>query len=332
MRTPGSGRLVRRALRLALGVFVSVGTIYSVGRGLDLPAGWSAVCRADRGYLALSAGAMLANIGLKIVRWQWLWQAAAESPSLGRLAAALMVGQLGNAILPVRLGDLARIGVSARGQQGGTGLAVLTVAIEKAADSLALLGISLALVLSVGTAPRFGTLRVTLGAGLIVLLAATGILARQTGLRQRLASALRRLPARWIACHLARGVEEIGRFNSLRGARTQVGLWAISSGVWLLAGLVNYFGFRAVGLHSPFSAALLLAVTEIAANNAAYAPAGIGVYHSICVATLAVYGVPAQPALAAAILLHLVVYVPIVVGGLLALWLAALVWQGESAG
>jgi uncharacterized membrane protein YbhN (UPF0104 family) len=102
-----------------------------------------------------------------------------------------------------------------------------------------------------------------------------------------------------------------------------VRLWTLSVVIWLLAGLVNHFGFRAVGLQLPLTAGLLLAVTEITGTRLAYTPAAIGIYHSIAIVTLAPFGVGPTDAFSAALLLHLVVYLPILIGGLAAVW-----WEG----
>jgi hypothetical protein len=46
----------------------------------------------------------------------------------------------------------------------------------------------------------------------------------------------------------------------------------------------------------------------------------IGVFHYLCILTLAMFGVEQHAALTYALLLHALVYVPMVAGGVLGLW------------
>jgi uncharacterized membrane protein YbhN (UPF0104 family) len=159
----------------------------------------------------------------------------------------------------------------------------------------------------------------TLAAGLVGLM----WVATQETARQSVARALKRwLPGpipRWIE----RTLESLSAWRAVQERQVQLRLWTLSVAIWLLAGLVNHFGFRAVGLQLPLTAGLLLAVTEIAGTRLAYTPAAIGVYHWIAIVTLTAFGVGRTDALSAAVLLHLVVYLPILIGGLTAVW-----WEG----
>ena len=161
-----------------------------------------------------------------------------------------------------------------------------------------------------------------------MLLAMLVLLAGEGPFRQRLLHALRRLHLGPLMTYFEDLIQAVGRLGALRKSSMQLRLCAISIAIWLLAGLVNHLGFRAVHLDLPFAAGLLLAVTEIVGTEVAYAPAGVGVYHSICILTLSLFGVGFEPALSAAILLYLVVYVPILAGGLASLWIEGLGLRG----
>lgn len=308
-------------LGLILGVLVTVSVIWFVAREVDWRVTWAALSRADWRYLALALGAMLASIVGKAIRWQWLFYPESPRLSRRRLLTALLIGQLGNVMLPTRLGDLARLWLVSEKQGIPWGVSLLTIVAEKAVDSLMLL-LMLAVLLPVVPLPSWlGTAKLAL-AGLLVVALATGVgMAAHELLRQRMRQAWERLHLHWLARWLERALDAIVRLQALRAWPVQWRLWALSATIWLLSGLVNHFAFHAVRLDLPFAAGLLLTVTEISGTNVAYAPAALGVYHSICVLTLSLFGVPFAPALSAALLLYLIVYAPIVVGGLFSIWL-----------
>jgi uncharacterized protein (TIRG00374 family) len=328
---------------LALGVLVTAGVAWFAAREFDWRAVWASLVRADLRYVALAMAAMLLNILLKVWRWQWLFHPQIGTPSrvpgtpprvLGEvggtgqlrrrdLLSALMIGQLGNVLLPTRLGDVARMGVVHKKAGVALSWALLTLVAEKALDSVMLLVLLGALLPFVAwptwmstTQLVFGTL---LAAGLIGLV----WLATQATVRHRLAQVLQRLLPGPIPRWTERILESLSAWRAVQERAVQVRLWTLSVLIWLLAGLVNHFGFCAVGLHLPLTAGLLLAATEIAGTRLAYTPAAIGIYHSIAIVTLAPFGVGPTDALSAALLLHLVVYLPILIGGLAAVW-----WEG----
>lgn len=311
---------LRPWLGLILGVLVTLGVVWLVAREVDWRVTWGALSRADWRYLALALGAMLANIAAKAIRWQWLFYPQQERLSRRHLLTALLIGQLGNVMLPTRLGDLARLWLMSARQGIPWSVSLLTIVAEKALDSLMLLLVLVVLLPLVPLPPWLSTAKLALAGLLAVVLAAVVGVAAQRSLRQRVQQALERLGLCTIAAWLERAMDAIARLQALRAWPVQWRLWVLSVLIWLLAGLVNHFAFRAVRLDLPFAAGLLLALTEISGTNVAYTPAALGVYHSICILTLSLFGVSFAPALSAALLLYLIVYAPIVLGGLLSVW------------
>ncbi|MGC8787539.1 MAG: lysylphosphatidylglycerol synthase transmembrane domain-containing protein [Anaerolineae bacterium] len=304
-----------------LGLLVTANALWFIAREVDWRVTWAALSQADQRYLALALGAMLSNIIAKALRWQWLFYPAQQRLKPRHLLSALLIGQLGNVLLPTRLGDLARIWVISQRQRLALSQSLLTVAVEKALDSLMLLLVLAALLPVVPLPPWLSSSKLVLSGLLGLALGAWVALAAHEPLRQRMQQALQRLHLGALARWLEEAMEAISHLRALRAGAVQARLWGLSLAIWLLSGCVNYFAFRAVRLDLPFAAGMLLAVTEITGTNVAYTPAAIGVYHSICILTLSLFGVPFTPALSVALFLYLVVYIPIIVGGLLAVWL-----------
>jgi uncharacterized protein (TIRG00374 family) len=248
-----------------------------------------------------------------------MWLSVADS------LAALLVGQLANKLLPARLGDLLRVYFIAETSDVGKGLALATTLMEKALDGVMLL-VLIALLSPLMPIPSW--LRrssLLLSAVLAMLLVAVMMIASQ---RQRIARNLGRWMerSRWLAflTALQRLVEASGELRALRHAGVHVQLWGWSMVVWAAAAATNLLVIWALDLKvSPIASIILLVVIMTGAAVPA-APLQLGVFHYLCVLTLSLFGVQRSVALSYAVVLHLVVHVPIVVGGPLALWLQGL--------
>lgn len=317
---------------MVAGVVVTVGVAWFAVREFDWRATWASLLTADLRYIALAVGAMLLNIVLKAQRWLWLFHPRPLQMRTRDLLSALLVGQLGNVTLPSRLGDVARIGiVHAKAGVALSGV-LLTIVAEKALDGVMLALLLVALLPFVAWPTWLATTQLLLGvllaAGLVAVLS---VATRETA-RQHVARVSQRLRFGSVPRWVERSLQSLDAWRAVLEGRVQARLWTLSAAIWLLAGLVNYFGFRAVALELPLTAGLLLAVTEIAGTRLAYTPAAIGVYHSIAILTLAPFGTNAADALSAALLLHLVVYLPILIGGLAGVWLEGLDWRKTVSG
>jgi uncharacterized protein (TIRG00374 family) len=304
-------------------LLITAAVAWFAAREFDWRMVWANLMGADPRYVALSAAAMLLNIGLTAWRWQWLLQPRAGHLRRRDLLSALMIGQLGNVLLPTRLGDVARMGVVHKKAGVALSWALLTIVAEKALDSIMLLVVLGALLPFIAWPSWLATTQLVLGALLAAgLVGLMWVATRDTAL-QRVTQALPRWLPGPIPGWIKRILESLSAWRAVGERPVQVRLWTSTAAIWVLAGLVNYFGFRAVALQVPLTGGLLLAVTEIAGTQLAYTPAAIGIYHSIAILTLAPFGVGPAEALSAALLLHLVVYLPILIGGLTGVW-----WEG----
>ena len=310
---------------LVVGLLLTAGVGWFAAREFDWHAVRDSLAQADPRYLALAVLAMLLNIALKVRRWQWLFHPRSRPVPARDLLRALLVGQLGNVLLPTRLGDVMRIAVVHVKVGVPWRWALLTIVVEKVLDSVMLLALLGALLPFVAWPTWVSTLHIILSALLVVGVVSLVWMATQEGARRRMVRALQRIHLGSVSRWTERTLQSLATWRAAQERPVQARLWVLSVAIWLLAGLVNWFGFRAVGLELPFAAGLLLAATEVAGTRLAYTPAAIGAYHSIAVLTLALFDVGPTAALSAAVLLHLVVYVPILTGGLAAAW-----WAGAA--
>jgi uncharacterized protein (TIRG00374 family) len=83
-----------------------------------------------------------------------------------------------------------------------------------------------------------------------------------------------------------------------------------SAGVWGLAALTNVLLLAALGIDAPHWSTWLVLVVGYLANFLPTVPAQVGVFEYASVLALTVVGIDPEPALAFALLLHLLVYAP----------------------
>jgi uncharacterized protein (TIRG00374 family) len=109
--------------------------------------------------------------------------------------------------------------------------------------------------------------------------------------------------------------------TTLEGSRA-VHSWKASAGVGLLSILVpllaastNYLMFIAFNLKLPVVAALLLLVSLQVATAIVSVPGNLGIFHYVAVLTLGAYSVDRDAALAYAIVLYIVAFVPKILAG-----------------
>lgn len=313
----------RAVLGLAGGLALGILLLLVAARGVSLYEVWAQLSLARPGWVALAALAVLWTTALKVARWRTLLHAA-ERPSVWQLGQALLIGKSLNALLPARVGDLARIYVAGEGRQVSRAALLGTLAAEKAFDTLFFLvsgGLALALV----PLPPWINLSLVGGAAggfLLIVLALAWPQRRLVGWLERWA---RHLP-RHLPWELSERLPRFARraFSGLSALREPrlagiAGLWSVAS--WALAAGTNALLFRAFGLPLKLGGALLLLVVLYAGVAPPTSPGRLGIFHTLTVLTLEALGVERALGLAYATALHAIVYLPEIVPGAILLGL-----------
>ena len=293
-----------------------------------------AIQRAHYGWLGLALACSVASVIVKGVRWWALYPVWAR-PSLGLAIAGLATGQVANWAAPWRVGEVMRVGLvaapgSAAGGGRGVALSVGVLVIEKLLDSATLVLTVAVLVLLVGV-PGWLSATALLGAGLACAIG----LALAIHLRHRPAvrgwPAVRAWLARWLPGRLGRLFDDATGLGEGLSAwlAPRLALPALGCSVlaWVLGALTNVLAFASVGLDLPNATAASLAVLAALYGAAVVPtlPGRLGVFQSVCVVTLAPFGVAVEPALVFSFALYLAVYAaPVLIG------LAALVFLGPG--
>ncbi|MBA3402633.1 MAG: flippase-like domain-containing protein [Actinobacteria bacterium] len=308
-RAPRFGRA--SLLSLLIGLPLSAIFFWLAFRSADLDEVWSVLTAANPGFVGLAIGALAGVYTGQTVRWSMI--ARTRDVRTRRFGEMVISGVAVNNVLPGRIGDLLRarwLQVAARIPAGRS---LATVFVDRAFDVFALvtfLSISLWFVSSaewlLGLAVGGLVLLVALGS---VLLAARSYASRRARERRAHRSFLRRI---------ARDALE-GLADAPRGLRA-VALAGVSLGTWGLWALAAWFVAHAIGIGlSPVEVIFATAVINLGVAIPS-SPGFIGTYQWLGVSALALFDIGTEQALAFAILMQAVWYVPTTIfGGLLLL-------------
>lgn len=319
------------ALRRAvpwLGVLVTLVFGYLAVRDVHWDDAWDAFRSSNQWWLLPALAALALAVVLRAVRW-WSLFAPERRPPLTATMSALLVGYFFNNVLPARAGEAAR--VVALHRSSGTSRAELaaTVVVERIFDVLSL--VALLFVASpwlphVAWATSAAVLGAALGAGCLLLVIGIAlwherpfrVLLRPLALLPFLAE--ERLGR--AALNLTHGLAAVNR------PRVALAALAWTTLSWLVLALSTWLvlvGFD-LGL-SPLAGLLVIVAINLALILPS-SPAAVGVFEAATVVALSAFGVSTSTALSAALVLHLLNFIPYLAAGGVVLHLLA---RGERA-
>jgi len=298
-----------------LGLLLSVTALCLALRRLQWTDAHAALTGLNGLLLTLALATTMITTFAKAARWRGLL--APSRVSLDGLLFSIWIGQLVNSLLPGRLGELARMYLVGERQQLGKAKVLSTILLEKFLDLAMLLGLLLSLLVVSDELlpPWFRPSALPLAAITLVLLMFVLLTSRGYNLLQRSSVPL---PTGWRQ-RLLRGAESL-RIPDQAGTLAHGLIWSVL--VWALAASTNYLLLAAFGLHHtlPSSTSIIILVAIHLGALLPTAPAQIGVFHYLCVLALTSLGVRHSVALSYAVVLHLIVYLPIITLGSLGLW------------
>jgi len=303
--------------KLFLGLALGLALLALAARGIEPGQVWAGLLEADPIWVALAFLIVLLTTAAKMGRWRGLFPQG-QRPGVSLLCRALLVGQLANALLPVRVGDVVRAYLTGEDGRASRATALGTIAAEKWFDVLFLL-------ICAGIAALLAPLPSWLDASLVGLAMAGGcffvlavVLPEQRFLSWT-GQLFRHLPG-----ETGERMNDIVRRSlkglaALREPQMAWGTFVWSLAIWTLAAATNYILFWAFDFYLPVGAALLLLVLLHVGVAPPSSPGRLGVFHALTVLGLATFGVDRSSGLAYATVLHLIVYLPQIVPGAITL-------------
>jgi uncharacterized protein (TIRG00374 family) len=258
--------------------------------------------------MAAMAAAWLAALFIRPVRLLILL--GAVSPEVKRQYwptwSASLIAMAMNSVVPMRAGDMTMAFVLRQGLGVPTARAFSAMLVDRFFDFTTVIVIFVAaLAMAPTVVPWAADLSVTLLAALAVLVVglwlAVGLRRQWLDLFDRLLSAL--VPRS--GEHLRAQVREL--FTGVAvvdGLGTMAAVLLLSIGLWGVIIFSYWYGASAVWPSVSFAAAAFAAGAVALSFVVPLAPGGFGVFHAAVVLALSLFGVPAEPALAFAIVAH----------------------------
>ena len=315
---------MRFGWRGAIGILLSAGFLYFAFRGIAFAEVMEHVRRANLGLLLLSAVAATCIFPLRALRWRPILDPIAPGLPFSRLWSATAIGMMINNVVPARAGEFARAYALSRSTpEVPFPAAFASLAVDRLFDAVVVLLLMFGAMLDPAF-PRGATFMdrpVSSYATFFLLVTVAGIAVLYlVVLFPSRVLRIYELLARRLAPRLeARGREAlISLANGLSVLRTPsrfaaVFAWTVVH--WLVNAFAFWIAFRAVGVRSPFSAALFLQGLIAIGVAIPQAPGFFGVFETFGKYGLGIYGVPPDAAVTWAIGFHFLSYVPITVIG-----------------
>lgn len=315
---------MRHGVRGAIGIAVSALLLWYAFRDIDIAQVVAALRGSDLLLWALCTVASQLIFPLRARRWRTLLDPVAPRLPFGPLWRATAIGMMGNNVLPARAGELVRVFVLVRERRDVPwSTALASLAIDRAFDALLVL---LLLVVAM-LAPEFprdfqiaGTPVHSTAFLMLALVVAIFVLYFAFARWPHAAEAMVGRVTRVI---LPRHHARIGALvhtlaaglGVLRDARRFLEAFAWALAHWLMNAIAFWFGFRALGIDAPFTAACFVQGVIALGVAVPSSPGFVGVFETMAKLSLPVYGVSESQAVAWAVGFHVLSYIPITLIG-----------------
>ncbi len=294
---------MRSALKLTVGIAVSLGCLYFATRGTDWGRVGHVLATADPRWVAALVAVSAASLYIRAQRWRILLRPLGDVRLYPALSATA-IGFGASAVLPFRLGELVRPALLGRRCGFGMSAALSSVVLERLFDMLLVISCFLVvgLVYPVPTYLRQGAavLAVAAGAGFVILLLVLRHRRAAQHLLERLLDVLPVRLSRALGPVAWSFMDGLGALNDVPTVLLVVGY---SAYLWGVITCTFTFGMLALGLDVPLFAASLATVVIVAAFVfLPQAPGFVGTWQAGCVVALDLFGVPQDLAVGFSIL------------------------------
>jgi uncharacterized protein (TIRG00374 family) len=325
----------KRWVVLAIGVLVGGLLLWYSLRDQRLDEVWATIRQANYWWLLPGVAVYFISVWFRSWRWGFLLRGS-KSVSANRLFPVVVIGYMGNDVLPFRLGEALRAYVLWRREGINVGTALTTAVLERVFDGMTmvlfvLIGL-LFVPLSEDLRPWVVVAGVAFAAVLVLFLALAsrpGLFLRVTRFFiERLVPAQFRPPLTGFVEGIVAGLE------SLRSGRDVLVLFGITVWVWLLeTGKYWLVSFAFPALQLSYGAILLMGGIVNLATALPSPPGYVGTFE-IGIPVLESIGAPKSVAGGYVLVLHAILLLPVTVLGLILMGREGLrwadVWQAQE--
>jgi uncharacterized protein (TIRG00374 family) len=317
----------RRWFVIVIGLVVSLGFLWYALRGLHLEEVGAALRGANYWWLVPGVAVYFISVWFRAWRWGFLLRGS-KRVSANRLFPVVVIGYMGNDILPFRLGEVLRAYVLWRKEGINVGTTLTTAVLERLFDGLTMvlfvlfgllfvpLSAFLSRLVTVASAVFFGALVVFL------------FLAARPDLLRRVAQALigRLVPARFRSPLLGLVEGVVAGLESLRSGRDVLVLFGVTLWVWVLeTGKYWLVSFAFADLHLPYVGILLMGGAVNLLTALPSLPGYVGTFE-LGIKILEGIGARSASAGSYILVLHAILLLPVTILGLVFMGLEGVRW------
>ncbi len=322
--------MTRNRILLGLGLLVSAFFLFLAFRGLHPEAFFASIADVNMGLLLLSAGLYFGAVTLISWRWQFFLRPF-SLVKLADLVRLVAIGYMGNNVYPFRAGEALRIYLLKRNHAIPISKATVSVIVERVFDGIVMLSFIIValLLLDEVQAPEIRTvMSIAAPIFFMALVIFFGFAFAHQSARRLAKRILARLPLA-LEQRLGKLVNELlDGLATLRSPLDLAGAIIASYASWAVEALVYWWVMQAFGIQVGYPVALLTVGTVNLAGLLPTSPGQIGVYEFfVSLVMVAAAGINQDRALAFAIVVHLVIWLPVTLVGFVLLARQGLGWS-----
>ena len=301
--------------RVILGLTISLVFLYLAVRNVDWRMVLSGLKGIDPVYLALTIACLFGSIFIRVLLWKNLLRYE-KRVSWSHAFEAIIIGYMGNNILPFRMGELVRAYAMGKKEGLSKSLSLASIVLERLLDVLSLLIFFTALFLSVQMAGWLIVSGMVVSAFLVTTVVLVYLMAKDVW---RFSSLLTKL-LKFFPAAISHQAERITKsfiqgLGLIKNGSQVIEVILLSLLAWSVWTVGIYFGLKAFHLELPLTAPLLLVVVINMGVMIPSSPGFIGVFQYLCVVSLSFFAVPKETALGFSVVLHAIQYVPVTLLG-----------------
>ena len=301
--------------RIIFGVAISFVFLYLAVRNVDWQTVLTSLKEIDLFFLALTIACLFGSICCRALLWKSLLKFE-KKVSLVHSFEAIIIGYMGNNILPFRMGELIRAYAMGKKERLSKTFILASIVLERLLDVMSLLIFFAALFFSVQLADWLVLSGVVIFVFLVLMGIVVYFIVKDTGtFSSWFTRILKYFPA--TISHRADGITRsfIQGLGLIKNGSQVIQVISLSLVTWIIWTVCVFFCLKAFHFELPITAPLLLVVVINMGVMIPSSPGFIGVFQYLCVTSLAFFSVPKSTALGFSVVLHAIQYVPVTLLG-----------------
>ena len=296
--------------RVALGAVLGSVALWAALRDIDAATVVQVISTANPALALVALASTLAAVALVAVRWKLLLSGDRPGVSFWMLFRAVVIGQMLNIAMPLRVGEVARLyGVSVSGRLD-PGLVLASLALEKVLEIAVFGAAAITMVVFVAMPADMAVAPLAWTAVPVVAAGALWITARFGPRLARRASSLSAVPVRLRQRLVTFSDSFAAGVSSTASLRMGSRLLGLSLAIVLLPALANQLMLYAFHLTLPVWTGLVLLLVLQVGSVPPSLPGRVGVFNYLIVVTLVSMDVDRVTAASYSVALYLIGYMP----------------------